>query len=86
MVDPNPQVAKHMIIETIRNQIRDNDPPETKQTLERLIAEGIPEEEAMNLIGCVISTEIFEILKNQRSFNLERYIKTLKRLPQLPWD
>jgi hypothetical protein len=82
----NQQILKHAIFETIQNQIQNNDPPETKQTLDRLLAEGFPEDEAMNLIGCVVTTEIFEVLKYQRPFNLERFVNALKRLPELPWD
>jgi hypothetical protein len=48
--------------------------------------EGFPEEEALNLIGYIVSAEIFEILKHQRPFNRERFVDALKRLPELPSD
>ncbi len=75
-----------LIFEVIENQIRDDDPPETKQTLERLLAEGFPQAEAMKLIGCVVTSEIFEVLKQHREFDREGYIESLKRLPALPWE
>jgi len=48
--------------------------------------EGISEEEATKMIACAVSTEIFHILKHKESFNEERYIKNLKKLPRLPWE
>jgi len=37
--ETNPELGK-MILEVVRNQIRDNDPPETRQTFERLKSQG----------------------------------------------
>ena len=84
--EPDPEIVRGAILDIVHNQIRDNDPPETKETLDRLIAEGISEEEATKLIACAVSTEIFHILKHQESFNEERYVKNLKNLPTLPWE
>lgn len=86
MSHPNQAILRSAIFETIHNQLRDNDPPESKETLDRLIAQGYAEQEAMNLIGCVVTSELFEGLKNQRPFNRKRFVKALQRLPQLPWD
>ena len=81
----NPRL-KALILEVVDNQLRANKPPETRLTLERLIREGHPEQEAKELIGCVVTTEIFDVMKNKEEFNLERYRKALAKLPQLPWD
>jgi hypothetical protein len=84
--EPDPEIARAAILEIVQNQIRDNYPPETKETLNRLIAGGISEEEATKLIACAVSTEVFHTLKHQEPFNQERYIKNLKKLPKLPWE
>lgn len=84
--EPDPAIARGAILDIVRNQLRDNEPPETKATFERLIGEGISEEEAIKLIGCAVTTEIFHILKYQEEFDAQRYIKNLKKLPQLPWE
>ena len=39
------------------------------QTLDRLIREGIAEGEARRLIGCVVASEIFDILKRGELFD-----------------
>lgn len=72
------------IMEVVENQLAGNDPPETAQTLERLIAEGHSEEEAKNLIGCVVSAEIFDIMKTSQPFNPARFTAALHKLPELP--
>ena len=81
----NPRL-KAVILEVVDNQLRANDPPETRLTLERLIKEGHSEETAKELIGCVVTSEIFDMMKNMKEFNPERYRAALAKLPQLPWD
>jgi hypothetical protein len=44
-------------MEVVENQLRDGNPPETKQTFDRLLAEGHDEAEARRLIGCVVVAE-----------------------------
>ena len=86
MTDPDPNVARAAIFEIIENQMRDANPPETKRTYDRLIADGHSREETMKMIGCVVSSEIFDIVKHGESFDLSRYVAALHALPELPWD
>ncbi len=81
----NPRL-KAIILEVVDNQLRANDPPETRFTLERLMAEGYPEGAAKELIACVVTSEIFDVMKNKEEFDLDRFVTALNRLPQLPWD
>jgi hypothetical protein len=81
--DPHLHAA---IMEVVENQIRNNDPPQTGQTFKRLMAAGRSEKEAKRLIACVVSAEIFDVLKKQELFNLDRFVKALDRLPAMPWD
>lgn len=74
------------MIEIVENQIRDNDPLETRITLERLMALGESRENAMRYIASVLSVEIYETLKGETPYNQERYLTNLKNLPELPWD
>jgi hypothetical protein len=80
------QARRKATLEVVENQVRENNPPETRQTLERLIASDIPKEEAMRLIGCVVASEMFEVLNQGKPFDLKRYITALNALPTLPWD
>jgi len=79
-------VLNAAIMKVVDNQLRGNDPPQTGQTLKRLMAAGHSEKEAKRLIACVVSAEIFDVLKQQQPFNLERFVKGLDKLPAMPWD
>jgi hypothetical protein len=76
----NPYV-RAAIVEVVENQLRDNDPPQTRHTFKRLIDAGHSEKEAKRLIGCVVSAEIFDVLKKNEPFNLERFVRGLNKLP-----
>ena len=73
------------VMEVVENQLRNNDPPQTQQTFRRLIEAGYSEEEAKRVIGCVVSAEIFDVLKKNEPLNLERFVKALNKLPEMPW-
>jgi hypothetical protein len=73
---------KSAILEVVENQLQANDPPETRQAYDRLISEGYSEVEAKKLIGCVVSSEVFDVLKKQEPFNPERFAKALSELPK----
>ncbi|ODS31297.1 MAG: hypothetical protein SCARUB_03590 [Candidatus Scalindua rubra] len=84
-METNPYL-KAAILEVVNNQIRDNNPPETSQTYKRLINEGHSEKEAKRLIGCVVSSEIFDIMKKNEEFNHTRFVNLLNKLPKMPWE
>ena len=70
----------HTILEVVEKQIRDSPPPETKATFERLLKRGYSEEDAKKLIGTVVVSEIFDILKRGEPYNEKRYINALRKL------
>ena len=73
------------IMKVVENQLRSNDPPQTQQTLKRLLEAGHSEAEAKRLIACVVSAEIFDVLKKNEPFNLDRFLRGLNNLPTMPW-
>ncbi len=81
----NPRMKK-IILEVVDNQLKANEPPETRSTLNRLIEEGYSEKDAKELIACVVTSEIFGVMKNKEEFDHQRYVDALNKLPQLPWD
>lgn len=80
------QRLRKAVLEVIHTQIRENDPPEVKQALERLRDQAFSEEEALKLVGYVVVSEVFTVLKENRPYNREKYIKALNDLPRLPWE
>ncbi len=82
----NGQIAGKAVIDAIENQLAENNPPETKMTLDRLMGLGESRENAMRHIASALSVEIFEALNNGSSYNEERYIKNLQALPESPYE
>jgi hypothetical protein len=81
MKKTNP-ILKASILEVVNNQLKSGDPPETRQTFNRLIGEGMSEEDAKIYIGQAVALEIFNVLKHGETFNLVRYLNNLSRLPE----
>ena len=86
MTDIENEKLRKAILEVINTQIRENDPPETKQAYLRLKGEGFSEEETLKLIGYVVASEVFTVLKEDRSYDKIKYISALNALPKLPWE
>jgi hypothetical protein len=78
------QLAGEAIVQVVENQITENNPPETKETLDRLMKNGETRENATRYIASILSIEIFGALKHQEPYNNKRYLKNLKALPELP--
>ena len=88
MTVPTPSynpIVRAALYDVLDTQLRDGDPPETRATLERLLGEGVDDDEARRLIGCVIAAEIFAVMKSQKPFDRERFVGRLATLPEMPW-
>lgn len=81
----NPRLGK-AVLQAVSNQLRINKPPETKKTLDRLMEEGYSREKSMKMIGAVLSAHIFDMLKEQRNYDNESYVRDLNRLPKYPGE
>jgi hypothetical protein len=68
----------------IQNQLRSGKPPITRETLGRLLKEGIAESEAVRLMACVMACETWSMMHDQREFSLEEYSAMMRKLPELP--
>ncbi len=63
---------REQIFEIIKNQIRDNTPPETKATFDRLRKQGFDDFTTRQMIGQCLAVELFGVLKFGKTFNMER--------------
>jgi len=72
------------VSDMVDNQLRDNNPPETKYTMDRLMAIGYNNVESKKLICKCLMLEMIDAMKNNKVLNEERYIKNLLRLPEEP--
>lgn len=80
------EIVREQIFEILENQIKSGKPPETKQTLKRLVDLGYSDQDAKMLIGQCLAIELFNILKSGKSYDNDRYISNLKKLPEEPFD
>ena len=80
------EILRNQIFEIIKNQLKDNNPPETKITLDRLRAQGFDDSQARQMIGQCVSVEIYQIMKTNEPYNNARYIKNLQKLPKEPFE
>ncbi|WP_299734873.1 hypothetical protein [uncultured Endozoicomonas sp.] len=74
------------VTEIVENQLAENNPPRVKETLMRLMLEGIEREEAIEYIACALCVELDDVVNNGSAFNLERYERHLGLLPEMPWS
>jgi hypothetical protein len=92
--DPNPsgneaeraKRARAALLSAIEDQLRSGDPPETRETLARLLAEGHSKEEALRLIASALVAEVSAVLRGDSSYDRARYVARLNDLPRLPWE
>ncbi len=77
---PNPKRVKRAILEVVENQLRANDPPETRQTLQRLLAVGYSRQEAVEMIGSAVAAEIWYMLREKEAYDPVRYQAALRKL------
>ncbi|MDD4569586.1 MAG: DUF1841 family protein [Tepidanaerobacteraceae bacterium] len=71
---------RESLLQVIDNQLRDNNPPCTKQTFERLVKTGYPQKRAKEMIAAVLIEEMFYIMKQNRPFDEESFCKKLNAL------
>lgn len=80
------EIVRNQIFEIIKNQIKLNIPPETKQTFDRLKGLGYSDLDTKKLIAQCVAVEIYNVMKHKEPFNESRYISNLKKLPEEPFD
>lgn len=77
---------RDVIFQIIENQIKSNDPPETALTFNRLKSEGFDDFTIKQLIGQCVAVEIYNVMKNKKPFDGNRYVKDLNNLPKEPFE
>ena len=85
MQEQNPKL-KAAVMAAVEQQLENGDPPETRETLERLKREGFSDEDARALLAEAVAVEIFCVLKESKPFNRERFVRNLRALPAQPQE
>jgi hypothetical protein len=74
------------LFEVIENQMKENNPPETKKTYQRLLDQGFSRDETMRMMATVVITEMNDMVKHNRTFDEAGYVEALQALPKLPFN
>lgn len=75
----NPRLKK-LLLEVVENQLRNNDPPITRITFDRLISDGYTKVEAKERIAAAVIGQIYDMLRDGKSFNIEEYESELNSI------
>ena len=86
MHEPDRRMAREALFEAIENQMKEDEPRETKVTFHRLLAAGYSRKETMKLLACVLLVELYDMVRDNRLYEEASYVKKLQALPQLPWE
>jgi len=71
----------HVMIEgMVENQLNDPEIPEVGETLERLEKSGLSKHAARAVIANVLTSHLFDVMKNQKPFDREKYVRQLGML------
>ena len=71
---------KHTLLEVVENQLRENDPPITKATFDRLTEAGYSKSQAKEKIAAVLVGEIYDVMKQKEPFDEARFSQELNKL------
>ena len=67
------KTVSYAFLDTVVNQLETGDPPETKATFDRLIAEGHPRNHALQLIAAALRTEMNRMMSGSTPCDDDRY-------------
>jgi hypothetical protein len=79
----NPELEA-AVLAFVDEQLEQGQPPQVRQTLERLVQAGYAREGARRLIALVVVVEIFPLMLRGERYDEARYFAALERLPALP--
>ena len=78
--DKNPAI-REALLQVVENQLKSLDPPETKETYDRLLSEGYSEDETRSFLAAAILYEMNTILRKREPFDRQRFAARLHGLP-----
>jgi hypothetical protein len=76
----NDKTVRDAMLDTVLNQINTNDPPEARDTYDRLIDEGASNTQALQLMAAALGTEMKRMLAEATPFDAKGYAAALARL------
>ena len=75
----NPRLKK-LLIDVVEKQLRENNPPITRITFDRLLATGNTAAMAKEKIAVAVVWQIYDAMRDGKAFDLEKYTEELNLL------
>ena len=73
---------KKLILEVVDNQLRDKEPPAVVAAYDALLEAGYSVSEAKEKIGAVVLEEIYDVMKENQTFDEKSYTNALNKMVQ----
>ena len=77
----NDKTVRDAMLDTVLNQINTNDPPEARETYDRLIDGGHSNSQALQLMAAALRVEMNRMLTDATPFDNARYSALLAKIP-----
>jgi hypothetical protein len=77
----NDKTVRDAMLDTVLNQINSNDPPEARETYDRLIDGGASNSQALQLMAAALRVEMNRMLTESTPFDNARYSALLAKIP-----
>jgi uncharacterized protein YoaH (UPF0181 family) len=74
------KTVRDVFLDTVLNQVETGDPPETKATLDRLMAEGYSRAHALQAIAAALRTEMNRTMSESTPFDNDKYAALLAKI------
>ncbi len=74
------------ILDVVGCQLREQNPPETSETYNRLRLDGYTDDQAKRMIGHVIAQEVSQIIRHHKPYSSDRFARALRELPSLDFS
>jgi uncharacterized protein Yka (UPF0111/DUF47 family) len=75
------RTVRDAMLDTVLTQIDRGDPPEARETYDRLIDGGASNSQALQLMAAALREEMGRMLTESTPFDNERYAELLKNIP-----
>lgn len=75
------KTVRDAMLDTVLNQIDRGDPPEARETYDRLIDGGASNSQALHLMAAALRVEMSRMLSESTPFDNARYADLLKKIP-----
>ncbi|MBC8023038.1 MAG: hypothetical protein H7Y14_07960 [Burkholderiales bacterium] len=76
----NDKTVRDAMLDTVLNQLETGDPPEAKNTYDRLVAAGQSKNQALQLMAAALRVEMNRMLSEATPFDNQKYAALLAKI------